>query len=145
MRYVANRDMKAVAADLKRIYSGVSAENAELELQIFEETPGKHYRAAVRVWRNARTNVITYFQFPSRDPQDHLHHQRHRIAQRLDAKVHPEPQDLPQRRIGPEIEFPGDSCGPHASAWRAQRACATAIPDPLGRGARAAQWLIFRP
>jgi len=64
MRYVASKDMKAVATDLKRIYNSVTSEDAERELNAFEETWGGKYRAAVRVWRNAWANVVPMFQFP---------------------------------------------------------------------------------
>lgn len=64
MRYVAAKDMKAVAADLKRIYTSATIEDAAHELDAFEETWGGKYRAAVRVWRNAWDNVIPFFQFP---------------------------------------------------------------------------------
>ena len=53
MRYVASKDMKAVATALKRIYTSVAIEDAERELDAFEEAWGGKYRAAVRVWRNA--------------------------------------------------------------------------------------------
>lgn len=64
MRYVAAKEMKAVAAALKRIYTSVSIEDAERELDAFEQTWGGKYRAAVRVWRNAWPNVVPFFQFP---------------------------------------------------------------------------------
>jgi transposase-like protein len=64
MRYVAAKDMKAVAAALKRIYTSASIEDASRELDAFEETWGGKYRAAVRVWRNAWDNVVPFFQFP---------------------------------------------------------------------------------
>lgn len=64
MRYVASKDMKAVAAALKRIYTAATMEEAARELDAFEETWGGKYRAAVRVWRNAWDNVVPFFQFP---------------------------------------------------------------------------------
>lgn len=64
MRYVATKDMKAVAAALKRIYTSVTIEDAEAELDAFEAEWGHKYRAAVRVWRNAWPNVVPFFQFP---------------------------------------------------------------------------------
>lgn len=64
MRYVASKDMKVVAAALKRIYTSVTIEDAEQELDAFETDWGGRYKAAVRVWRNAWPNVIPFFQFP---------------------------------------------------------------------------------
>ena len=64
MRYVAAKDMKAVATSLKRIYTSVTIEDAARELDAFDEEWGEKYRAAVRVWRNAWPNVVPFFQFP---------------------------------------------------------------------------------
>ena len=64
MRYVAAKDMKAVGAALKRIYTSVAINDAEVELDAFEADWGDKYRAAVRVWRNAWPNVVPFFQFP---------------------------------------------------------------------------------
>lgn len=64
MRYVATKDMKPVATALKRIYTSATIEEAERELETFEEAWGDKYRAAVRVWRNAWPNVVPFFQFP---------------------------------------------------------------------------------
>lgn len=64
MRYVAAKDMKAVATALKRIYTSATMEEAERELDAFEVEWGGKYRAAVRVWRNAWPNVVPFFQFP---------------------------------------------------------------------------------
>lgn len=64
MRYVAAKDMKAVAAALKRIYTSATIEDAARELDAFEESWGEKYRAAVRVWRTAWPNVVPFFQFP---------------------------------------------------------------------------------
>jgi transposase-like protein len=63
MRYVAAKDMKAVAADLKRVYQSATLEEAERALEAFEETWGGKYRGAVRVWRNAWHNVAPLFQW----------------------------------------------------------------------------------
>lgn len=64
MRYVAAKEMKAVAADLRRIYTAASIEQAAHALDEFEAAWGDKYRAAVRVWRNAWDNVVPFFQFP---------------------------------------------------------------------------------
>lgn len=48
MRYVATKDMKAVAAALKRIYTAASIEDAARELDAFEDAWGGTYRAAVQ-------------------------------------------------------------------------------------------------
>jgi transposase-like protein len=63
MRYVAAKDMKPVAAGLKRIYQSATLEEAERELDAFEEAWGGKYRGAVRTWRNAWGNVAPLFQW----------------------------------------------------------------------------------
>jgi len=65
LRYVANKDQKAVIQALRQIYTSASMEEAERELDAFENDWGSRYRAAVRVWRNAWPNVIPFFQFPA--------------------------------------------------------------------------------
>lgn len=64
LRYVSSRNLKAVAAALKRIYQSVSAEDAAAELDAFEATWGSQYRAVVRIWRGHWDNIIPFFQFP---------------------------------------------------------------------------------
>lgn len=63
MRYVSAKDMKAVAASLKRIYQSATLEEAERELDAFEADWGQKYRGAVRVWRSAWSNVAPLFQW----------------------------------------------------------------------------------
>lgn len=63
LRYVSAKDMKAVAAALKRIYQSATLEEAERELDAFEIEWGAKYRGAVRVWRNAWANVAPLFQW----------------------------------------------------------------------------------
>jgi putative transposase len=63
MRYVPTKDMKAVAASLKRIYQSATLEEAERELDAFEADWGQKYRGAVRVWRSAWSNVAPLFQW----------------------------------------------------------------------------------
>lgn len=64
VRYVAAKDMKAVAADLKAIYSATSIEDAEACLKEFEGRWDAKYKAVSRVWRNKWENVIPLFGYP---------------------------------------------------------------------------------
>lgn len=64
LRYVSNKNSKAVVAGLKRIYQSVSAEEALAELDKFEEEWSDQYRAVVRLWRGNWDNIIPFFQFP---------------------------------------------------------------------------------
>lgn len=63
MRYVAAKDMKAVAAALKRIYQSATLAEAERELTAFEADWGQKCRGAIRVWRSAWGNVAPLFQW----------------------------------------------------------------------------------
>lgn len=69
MRYVVAKDMKAVAARLKRIYTTAAIEEAAREPDTFEAGWGEKSRAAVRVWRSAWPNVAPFFQFPPEIPK----------------------------------------------------------------------------
>jgi putative transposase len=60
MRYVAYRDRKKVAADLKPIYRAPNIEAAEQALAAFDETWGERYPMVADSWR-ARWQHITPF------------------------------------------------------------------------------------
>lgn len=64
LRYVVNKDAKAVVAALKAIYQAATAEEATTALDAFEEHWGGKYRAVVRLWRGNWDNIIPFFQFP---------------------------------------------------------------------------------
>lgn len=59
------KDRKALAAAIKPIYTAVSAEAAEAELNAFEAGPwGQKFPTVVGAWRRARDRVIPFFAFP---------------------------------------------------------------------------------
>jgi putative transposase len=60
MRYVAYKDRKAVARDLKPIYRAVNAEDAEQALYAFDEAWGERYPMIAASWRE-RWGYITPF------------------------------------------------------------------------------------
>ncbi len=64
LRYVAAKDMKAVAGDLKGVYTASSIEEAETRLSEFEERWDAKYKAVSRAWRNKWENVIPLFGYP---------------------------------------------------------------------------------
>ena len=64
LRYVSSKNVKAVAAALKRIYQSVSVEEAAVALDAFEAEWGHQYRTVVRIWRGHWDNIIPFFQFP---------------------------------------------------------------------------------
>ncbi len=59
------KDRKALAAAIKPIYTAVSAEAAEAELDAFAQGPwGQKFPTVVNAWRRAWDNVIPFFAFP---------------------------------------------------------------------------------
>lgn len=65
LEYVNYKEMKVVAADLRRIYSSPTAEEARAELERFEEKWGKKYPTIGRKWRQNWEQVATLFDFPA--------------------------------------------------------------------------------
>jgi len=65
LSYVAWRQRKELAAALKPIYTAVSAEVAEQELESFAQGPwGKKFPTIAPSWRRAWERVIPFFAFP---------------------------------------------------------------------------------
>lgn len=64
LAYVAWKDRKAVAADLKPIYRATTADQAEFELECFAEKWGRKYPMAVQVWKTNWARIIPFFAFP---------------------------------------------------------------------------------
>ena len=62
--YVSYKDRKQVATDLKTIYNAASAEEAEMNLEIFEQTWNGRYPMIGKLWRANWTRVIPFFAFP---------------------------------------------------------------------------------
>jgi putative transposase len=59
------KDRKALAAAIKPIYTAVSAEAAQVELDAFEAGPwGQRFPTVVSAWRRAWDKVIPFFAFP---------------------------------------------------------------------------------
>ena len=59
------KDRKALAAAIKPIYTAVSAEAAEAELDAFAQGPwGQKFPTVVNAWRKAWDKVIPFFAFP---------------------------------------------------------------------------------
>ena len=64
-RQVTWADKKAVAADLKPIYTAVNADAAELALTEFHSKWGQSYPMVAQAWRNVWNNVVPFFKFPA--------------------------------------------------------------------------------
>ena len=63
LNFCSWKDRKAVAADLRRIYSAATADQAADELDAFEEKWAGKYASIAPAWRRAWQEVIPFFAF----------------------------------------------------------------------------------
>lgn len=63
-RYVSYKDLKALMADLKRVYTAVDEESAMNALDEFAEIWDSKYPKISKSWRENWANLSTYFKFP---------------------------------------------------------------------------------
>jgi len=63
-KYVSYKDLKALMADLKAVYSAVDEPSALDALDVFSEHWDKKYPQISESWRDNWTNLSTYFKFP---------------------------------------------------------------------------------
>ena len=64
LRYVSWKHRKAVARDLRKIYTAPSAQAAEQELEAFSEAWDPVVPLTGRLWRTHWANLIAFFDFP---------------------------------------------------------------------------------
>jgi putative transposase len=64
MRYVAYRDRKRVAADLKAVYRAIDSDHALAELQAFDAKWGASYPMIADAWRARWDHVIPFLALP---------------------------------------------------------------------------------
>ena len=64
LKYVGWKQRKAVAADLKAIYSAPSVEAAEAALETFEARYQDRFPQIARSWRSCWVNIIPFFAYP---------------------------------------------------------------------------------
>ena len=65
LKYVGWKERKAVAQDLKSIYSAATVEQAELALLTFEEKWDKSYPTISRTWHSNWEHIIPFFAYPA--------------------------------------------------------------------------------
>lgn len=63
-KYVSYKDLKALMADLKKVYTAVDEESAMSALDDFASAWDAKYPKISKSWYDNRTNLITYFKFP---------------------------------------------------------------------------------
>jgi len=64
LRYVSWKDRKAVAKDLKTVYTASTEEDAQTALLEFDETWGKKYPHITQSWTNNWNELSTFFKYP---------------------------------------------------------------------------------
>ena len=63
MKYVAEKDKKAVVTDLKPIYTAINEEQGYQRLLEFEEKWGKKYPLSCKSWMDNWLNLATFFEY----------------------------------------------------------------------------------
>ncbi len=63
-RFVSYKDIKALMADLKKVYAASTEEIALVELDAFEEKWSDKYPKIAKSWRDNWANLSTYFKYP---------------------------------------------------------------------------------
>lgn len=63
MKYVAEKDKKAVVTDLKPIYAAINEEQGYQRLLEFEEKWGKKYPLSCKSWMDNWLNLATFFEY----------------------------------------------------------------------------------
>jgi len=64
LRYVSDQDSKAVARDLKKIYSSATALEAEQALEDFAQAWDAKYPTITKMWRAKWPDIATLFAYP---------------------------------------------------------------------------------
>ena len=64
LKYVPRREREQVARDLKPIYTAVDADQAQVELEAFDEKWGARFPVITQAWLNAWEHVTPFLAFP---------------------------------------------------------------------------------
>src|SRR5579871_3946780 len=64
LKYVPRREREQVARDLKPIYTATDADQAQLELEAFDEKWGQRFPVITKAWLDAWEYVIPFLAFP---------------------------------------------------------------------------------
>jgi putative transposase len=65
LMYVSEKDRKQVIADLKTVYRAATADEAELNLEIFDTSWHDKYPTIGKIWRANWARIIPFFAFPA--------------------------------------------------------------------------------
>ena len=64
MKYMSEKDVKPMVADLKKIYKAINEDQARHALALAEETWGNKYKAVFRSWHNNWERLTNFFKYP---------------------------------------------------------------------------------
>lgn len=64
MKYMSEKDVKPMVADLKKIYKAINEDQAKHALAVAEETWGVKYKAVFRSWYNNWERLTNFFKYP---------------------------------------------------------------------------------
>lgn len=65
LKYVSYKHRKELSTDLKKVYTAITAEEAEINLEEFAEKWDSKYPTVSRQWRSHWPNVTPFFAFPN--------------------------------------------------------------------------------
>jgi Transposase, Mutator family len=134
MRYVAYKDRKAIARDLKLVYRAVNPDAAWEALEAFDERWGERYPMIAESWRARWEHIAPFLALPGGPAPGRLHHQQHREPQSPDPQGDQDPRPLPRRAGRHQAHRPRHSKGRNEMEDRLQLDRRTTRPqDPLRR------------
>ena len=64
MKYMSDKDVKPMVADLKKIYKAINEDQARHALALAEETWGAKYKAVFKSWHNNWDRLTNFFKYP---------------------------------------------------------------------------------
>jgi transposase-like protein len=64
MKYMSDKDVKPMVADLKKIYKAINEDKARHALALAEETWGAKYKAVFKSWHNNWDRLTNFFKYP---------------------------------------------------------------------------------
>src|SRR5215213_5851211 len=145
LRFVPYRDRRAVAADLKKIYTATDQDVAADELQRFAETWDGRYPTISRSWLEHWERIIPFLAFPP-DVRRAVYTTNDRGAQPPDPQDHQDPRPVSDRGRRPQADLPRDHPRPDQVAARLQlEQRAGRVQDPLRRPHPRQRNLTFTP
>lgn len=65
LKFVSYKDYKAVVADLKKIYMAINEEEAQKQLELFDEKWAKKYPCIAKSWIANWSNIMPFLTYPA--------------------------------------------------------------------------------